>query len=263
MSRACRFEGCRGRTERELKRTGTQVSLSATPHAPVVRDGPLCLFSMGLRSLGTETVGCLKSQKDKASKSLFFSYVLVFLRGGTMDVWGESSFLGRTLLCRVEGLASLVSRHYLFVAPPQPPSIWRQPKTSSTIPSAPGMILALVKGLLPPWCLESHAQFSASFRSHTPQAHSARKTPPIPNTKLSPLLLASNQPCSKPYILPFLFCFAVFPNRLWLMRASGERMAPKNSLGFTFSESFRIKPMDGSWGQECAFPFGTSIDFFF
>lgn len=109
MSRACRIEGYRGLAERELKRTGTQVSLSAMPHAPVVRDGPLCFFSMDLRSLGTETTGCLKSQRDKASKSLFFYYLPVFLRGGTIDVWSKSSLLGRTLLCRVEGLASLVS----------------------------------------------------------------------------------------------------------------------------------------------------------
>lgn len=125
------------------------------------------------------------------------------------------------------------------------------------------MVLALVKGLLPPWCLEGLGHFSAFFCSHTPQAHSARKAPLTPNTKLSPLLLSSNLPCSKLSILPFLFCFPIFPNRLWLIHASGKRMAPKNSLGFMFSEFFRNKPMDGSWGQECAFLFETLIDFFF
>lgn len=148
MSRGCRSEGCRGRAERGPTRTGTQALLERHVPRPSGGRWALCFFSMDLRGLGAETTGCLKPQRDKASKPLFFSCLPVSLRGDTSAVrsktvlyWADPSVQGKRL-------TSLVSRHDLFAVSPGPAFNMETTKNNPYNPKSPWGGTSVVKRLL-------------------------------------------------------------------------------------------------------------------
>lgn len=88
------FAGLRG-TEGGLRghqtRQSPWFSLSSMSHAPVDRQGLSTFSPWTSGALGTETIGCLRPQRDKAFKAvLFLTHLTLFLRGGAIDIWSKT-----------------------------------------------------------------------------------------------------------------------------------------------------------------------------